>query len=126
MRHGSHLAIRSNTLHPRVQKPIGLPIFCSISQSGSARYTSHGILLPRWSWETTSWRDSKLRAKPSVVAGEADLRVTVLRPRPARLRPQSQSASPPSGFARGFLNLAESDPCERDEWTLEKVRHRRR
>ncbi|KYN35902.1 hypothetical protein ALC56_09693 [Trachymyrmex septentrionalis] len=32
----------------------------------------------------------------------------------------------PSSFARGFLNLAESDPCERDEWTLEKVRHRRR
>ncbi|KYM77332.1 hypothetical protein ALC53_12313 [Atta colombica] len=151
------------------------------------------------------------------VAGDADLRVTVLRPRPIRFRPQSQSASPPSrppnpskslashpttlrspvspsasaltaaadvvsghnskslsrptcdiyrhaessvslfaslanlsgpiptsrgkktfdkrpdilavgpsGFTRGFLNLAESDPCERDEWTLEKVRHRRR
>lgn len=32
----------------------------------------------------------------------------------------------PLGFARGFLNLAKSDLCERDEWTLEKVRHRRR
>jgi len=26
-----------------------------------------GILFPGWSWETTSWRDSKLRAKPSVL-----------------------------------------------------------
>lgn len=30
-------------------------------------HSSPSSILPRWSWETTSWRDSKLRAKPSVV-----------------------------------------------------------
>lgn len=46
-------------------RPIALPIFCSISQSRPP--PTHPSVPPRWSWETTSWRHSKLRAKPSVV-----------------------------------------------------------
>lgn len=59
-----HLAIRLNTPHPHpgADRPAYLLFHLTIS----TLVRSPGIL-PRCSWETTSWRDSKLRAKPSVV-----------------------------------------------------------
>ncbi|KAK1126011.1 hypothetical protein K0M31_005541 [Melipona bicolor] len=62
-----HLAIRLNTPHPH---PPGRSACLSSVPSHNLDLQpaprTPGIL-PRWSWETTSWRDSKLRAKPSVV-----------------------------------------------------------